>query len=127
MIGEKEGSMSDVIEATERAVNALCRDCRIYSEDARQLVRVEVNYDTWAKLHGYSLASCKIDNVAECRQRREPMKVRGVSYYLVEELECIWRVIGISVFNGGRPKVLVVNAPHRDREHEFDEASKQRG
>lgn len=123
--------MLDVIEAAERAVRSL-RQWGVSDDAARQLVRVEVSRDTMIDLYDEQRRTFIFYNFHESvRERRVPMRCRGVSYYVVYSLEHRWRIISPGISTRGILDAIIVDAPPkaepRDHEHEFDEASKQRG
>lgn len=94
--------MLDVFEAAERAVIAACRFLAMREADARKLVRGEISYDTFDVIRRELGRDASMFDYEAFFKRRSPLVFRGVSFYLVENFEVQWRVIGLGQTTGGR-------------------------
>lgn len=97
-----------VVTAVEHTVNNMCRQLRMTAEEARQIVRAEVGLDALMELRAWEGARFDIENWQAFAERREPLRLRGVSYYEVPRMEG-WRVIGMGAALSGRPVSAVTN------------------
>jgi hypothetical protein len=99
--------MLDVFVAAERAVYAACKFLGMNEADARKLVRGEINRDTFDEIRS-TLGRDSYFDYGNMMRRTAPLVHRGVSFYLIENLEAPWRVIGLGQVTGGCPCATVV-------------------
>lgn len=96
--------------AGERAVIAACR-LGMDDAEARQLVRGEISFDTLREIRGALRDELYMVNTHDMMGRSAPLKFKGVSYYLVENLPAPWRVIGPAAATFGLTVAITEGEP----------------
>ena len=79
-----------IVEAAERVVHEFLNRWPVYSDTARDMIRVEVTRDVMRELRDYFGPTASVPY----SEHEGPTKIMGVSYYVVDNLpEPGWRVL----------------------------------